>query len=161
MFDRPPVFWMLFFHILAAFWLAAGSFAGAVVRAHTKRQTELRDKVNGLRLASRLVNVFAIPGSLVAGVLGFGLVTLAGHSFDDGWVQASIGIYLAMLVVSFAYLGPRLRRTLRAADESLAAGKPTPELQQLAAAKLPGILADVLALGIVVLTFLMVFRPKG
>ena len=40
-----------------------------------------------------------------------------------------------------------------------AAGGPSDELRHLTAAKLPGILADLSALGIVVLVILMVVRP--
>ena len=37
--------------------------------------------------------------------------------------------------------------------------EPTPELQRLMAAKWPGILADLNALGIVILVVLMVLKP--
>lgn len=158
---RTPATWLLLVHVLAALWLAAGAFAGAVVRAHTRRATELRDKVSGLRLAWRLTAIFGVPGAIVAGVLGFGLVTLRGHRFDMAWVEASIWVYLYLLATLLFYLAPRLRRTLRAAEESLAAGAPTADFARLAGAKLPGILADVNALGIVVLTALMVLRPGG
>lgn len=151
--------WMLFLHILAAMWLAAGSFAGAVVRAQTKRAGDLAGKVAGLRLAGRLASVFVVPGALVAGLLGFYLVTARGWGFGLTWVQISAVLYLLMLAVTLVYLVPRLRRTVRAAEESLRAGAPTPEFQRLAAARLPGILADVNALGIVILTLLMTVKP--
>src|SRR5262249_40741081 len=61
----------LFLHILASFWLAAGVFGGAVVRAQAKRASDLREKVAVLRVGGRLVRIFTIPGSLVAGLLGF------------------------------------------------------------------------------------------
>jgi uncharacterized membrane protein len=147
-----------FLHVLAALWLAAGVFAGAVVRAQTRRASDLAGKVFGLRLAWRLTTVYTLPGAVVAGLLGFYLVTARGHRFSFAWVQMSAGLYLLMLAVILFYLTPRLRRTLAAAEASLAAGTPTPEMQNLAAAKLPGILADVNALVIVVLTLLMVFR---
>ena len=38
--------WMLFLHVLAALWLAAGVFAGSVVRAHAKA---FRDAICGFR----------------------------------------------------------------------------------------------------------------
>jgi len=153
--------WFLFLHAVAAFWLAAGSFAGAVVRAQTKRAPDLAGKVFGLRLAWRLAVVYIVPGALVAGLLGFYLVTARGYNFGVRWVDVSAVLYLLMLAVTLAYLVPRLRRTLAAGEASLAAGKPTPEFARLAGAKLPGILADVNALGIVVLTFLMVVKPGG
>jgi uncharacterized membrane protein len=151
--------WFLFLHVVAALWLAGGSFAGAVVRAQTKRAPDLPGKVFGLRLAWRLAVVYIVPGALVAGLLGFYLVSARGFSFEVGWVQLSSILYLLMLAVTLAYLVPRLKRTLAAAEASLAAGGPTAEFARLAGAKLPGILADVNALGIVILTFLMVVRP--
>ena len=151
--------WFLFLHVVAALWLAGGSFAGAVVRAQTKRAPDLAGKVFGLRLAWRLSMVYIVPGAIVAGLLGFYLVTARGFNFEVRWVQLSSVLYLLMLAVTLAYLVPRLKKTLAAAEASLAQGSPTPELLRLAEAKLPGILADVNALGIVVLTLLMVVRP--
>jgi uncharacterized membrane protein len=153
------VLFFYFLHILAALWLAAGVFAGAVVRAQGKRAADLAGKVYGLRLAWRLTRIYTLPGAVIAGLLGFYLVTARGFGFTARWVQISAVLYLLMLAVTLFYLTPRLRRTLAAGEASLAAGAPTPELQSLAGAKLPGILADVNALGIVVLTFLMVFKP--
>jgi uncharacterized membrane protein len=151
--------WFLFLHVVAALWLAGGSFAGAVVRAQTKRAPDLPGKVFGLRLAWRLSMIYIVPGAIVAGLLGFYLVTARGFNFEVGWVQLSSILYLLMLAVTLAYLVPRLKKTLAAAEASLAQGSPSPELVRLAQAKLPGILADVNALGIVVLTLLMVVRP--
>jgi uncharacterized membrane protein len=148
-----------FLHIVAAFWLAAGVFAGAVVRAQGRRTADLAGKVYGLRLGWRLTQVYTLPGAIVAGLLGFYLVTAKGFGFAALWVRISAVLYLLMLAVTLFYLVPRLRRLLAAGEASLVKGAPTPELQSLAAAKLPGILADVNALGIVVLTFLMVFKP--
>jgi hypothetical protein len=147
-----------FLHIVAAFWLAAGVFAGAVVRAQAKRTPELAGKIYGLRLAWRLTRVYTLPGAIVAGLLGFYLVTAKRFGFAALWVRISAVLYLLMLAVTLFYLVPRLRRTLAAGEASLVKGAPTPELLALTAAKLPGILADVNALGIVVLTFLMVFK---
>jgi uncharacterized membrane protein len=148
----------LFLHVIAAMWLAAGSFAGAVVRAQTRRAPDLAGKVMGLRLAWRLASMFTVPGAVVAGLIGFYLVTARGHGFGVAWVQISMALYLVMIAITLFYLVPRLRRTLAAGEASLKAGAPSAELQSLASAKLPGILADVNALGIVILTLLMVFK---
>ena len=106
---------VLFLHVLAALWLAAGAFAGAVVRAQTRRAPDLAGKAFGLRLASRLATLFTVPGAIVAGLLGFYLVTAAGHGFGVAWVQISSVLYLAMIAVTLFYLTPRLRRTAAAA----------------------------------------------
>jgi uncharacterized membrane protein len=148
----------LFLHVLAALWLATGVFAGAVVRAQTRRAPDLAARVFGLRLAWRLSTIYTVPGAIVAGLLGFYLVTARGWGFGLLWVQISAALYLVLIVITLVYLTPHLRRTRAAAEASLAAGAPTPELERLTGSKLPGILADVNALGIVVLTLLMVFK---
>ncbi len=151
--------WLLFLHVLAALWLAAGAFAGAVVRAQTKRAPDLASRVHGLRIAWRLVTVFSLPGAIGAGLLGFAILHPLGYGFRPGWVHASIGLWAVLLGVSLLYLTPWLRRTLAAAEASLAAGAPTDELKRLTAQKAPAILADLNALGIVLLTLLMVLKP--
>lgn len=151
--------WINFLHVLAALWLAAGAFAGAVVRAQSRRAPELAAKVQGLRIGWRLVTVCAIPGSVVAGVLGVVLVFRLGYGFQPGWVHASVGLWLLLLGVGLFYSAPRLKRMLAAGEASLAAGAPTDELKRMAADKLPGIVADLQALGLVLLVLLMVFQP--
>ena len=148
----------LFLHIVMVFWLVAGSFGGIVVRAQIRRAPDLAGKVYGLRLAWRLVRVYTLPGAILAGLIGFYLVTARGFGFSALWVRISSVLYLYMLAVTLFYLVPRLRRTLAAGEASLTAGAPTAELQSLAAAKLPGILSDVNALGIILLTAMMVFH---
>jgi uncharacterized membrane protein len=151
--------WINFLHVLAALWLAAGAFAGAVVRAQTRRAPELAARVQGLRIGWRLVTVCAIPGSVVAGLLGVVLVFRLGYGFKPGWVHASVGLWLLLLGVGLFYSAPRLKRMLAAGEASLAAGAPTDELKRLAADRLPGIVADLQALGLVLLVLLMAFKP--
>ncbi len=150
---------MLVLHVLAALWLAAGAFAGAAVRAYGRRASTLAERVTCLRLGQRLVNVFALPGGIVVGILGIGLLHPFGYGFAPGWVRLSLALWVVMLANGVFYLRPSLRRLLAAAEASLAAGAPTPELKALAGAKGPAIAADLNALGIVLLTLLMVTRP--
>lgn len=151
--------WINFLHVLAALWLAAGAFAGAVVRAQSRRAPELAAKVQGLRIAWRLVTVCTIPGSVVAGLLGVVLAFRLGFGFQPGWVHASLGLWLLLLAVGLFYSSPRLKRMLAAGEASLAAGAPTDELKRMAADKLPGIVADLQALGLVLLVLLMAVKP--
>lgn len=150
---------MLVLHILAAFWLAAGAFAGAAIRAYGRRAATLAERVTCLRLGWRMVNVFALPGGIAVGVLGIGLLHPLGHGFRPGWVHVSLVLWALMLGNGIFYLRPRLKRLLAAAEASLAAGAPSEELKALASAKAPAIAADLNALGIVVLTLLMVLKP--
>jgi uncharacterized membrane protein len=151
--------WLLALHVLSALWLAAGSFAGAIVRAQARRTAELAGKVTALRIGWRLMTICGIPGSIVAGLSGLALLGPLAYGFKPGWVHASVGIWLAMLALVLFYLAPRLKKTLAAAEASLAAGAPTDEMKRLAAAAAPRILGDVTALSIVLLVLLMVLKP--
>ncbi len=151
--------WLRFVHILAALWLAAGAFAGPVIRAHVKRAETLRDKVQGLRLGWRLATVFSLPGGILVALVGFDLIVRLGYQLTQFWLLASTLLWLFAYGTAVFYHVPRMRRTLRAGEASLAAGAPTPEFKALTASKLPGILADVNALIIVIITLLMVLKP--
>ncbi|MEO7793193.1 MAG: DUF2269 family protein [Thermoanaerobaculia bacterium] len=151
--------WMLFLHILAALWLAAGVFASTVVRAQARRAATLAERVVVLRIGARLAKVFSLPGGLIAGLLGFGLLHPLGWGFRPGWVKVSIALWLLMVLNGILYLRPSLERLLAATEASAAAGAPTAELTRLAASKGPHIAADLNALGLVLLTLLMVVRP--
>ena len=155
--------WLFLLHVLAAIWLAAGSFAGAVVRAQTRRAPTFAEKAFGLRLAWRLAAVFTVPGGIIAGLLGIALVPARGFRYDQIWVNASMAIWFLMLITSVFVLAPRAwrisRAVLAAQGPSHIRNEPTAELQRLMAAKWPGILADLNALGIVVLVVLMVLKP--
>lgn len=150
---------MLFLHLLAAFWLAAGVFASTVVRAQAKRVKALPERATAIRIAWRLANVYSLPGGIVAGILGVGLLHPMGIGFEPGWVKASLALWLAMLANGIFYLRPSLRRLLDAVEASARAGAPTPELQALATRSGPARAADVNALGLVLLILLMVFKP--
>lgn len=151
--------WIRLVHILAALWLATGAFAGAVVRAQGKRASDLPGKVAALRIGRRLITVFSLPGSLLAGLTGLSLLDPMGIGFRQGWVHASLAIWLLILGLGFLYLAPRQKRLLAAAEASLAAGAPSDELARLSAPALPGILADSTALGVVILAALMALKP--
>jgi len=152
--------WGLLIHILAALWLASGAFASAVVRAQVKRAGELRERGAVMRVGQRLSQVFGIPGAIVVGLSGFYLVTARGFTFSTPWVMASIIVYALAMVNFFVIILPRLRAMGLATEASIAAGKPSEEMQRLAGSmKLIGILADVNLLLIVLLVALMVLKP--
>jgi hypothetical protein len=150
---------MLTLHVLAALWLAGGVFAGSVVRAQGKKAKSLAERVMALRIAWRLSSVFGLPGGLVAGILGFGLLHPLGYGFRPGWVHASIGLWAVMMLNGLFYMRPHLKKLLAAAEASLPSGAPSAELQALAAKQGPAIAADLNALGVVLLTLLMMLKP--
>lgn len=153
------VIWSRLLHLLAALWLSGGVFAAAVVRAQSKRAGSLQASVLGLRLAWRLTAIYTIPGLLVVGLAGLHLVGSRGLRLADPWLAISITLWLVMLVVTLLYLAPRQRRAARAGEAALSAGAAGQEFHALAEAKLPGIVSDLNALLVVVITLLMVYKP--
>ena len=153
--------WMWTLHLLGAVWLAAGVLAGVVIFSQLKRTDgDLAGRAFGLRLASRLMNVFVLPGVLITGALGFYLVTVnpAKVGFDPGWVKTSVVLYV-ILLSSVLVQVPHVRKAVRAIEASHAAGAPTPELRQVEQNKLPGILNHVNATLIFIMILLMAFKP--
>ncbi len=151
--------WMLFLHVLAALWLAAGVFSGSIVRAQGRKAATPGERVLALRIAWRLANVYSLPGGIVVGILGIGLLHPRGWTFGALWVQISMTLWLAMLFNGIVYLRPALKKLLAAAEASATAGGPSAELTRLAAAKGPRIAAEINALAVVVITLLMIFKP--
>lgn len=151
--------WILFLHVLAALWLTAGVFGSTVIRAQTKKVRDFRAKAFGIRLLARSVKVFSVPGSVVAGVLGLYLVAARGYRFDSLLVILSSAIWFAMLSITLFYIAPKVLQLAAAVEAAVAAGESNPELDRLMANKLPGILGDVNALGIVILVLLMTVKP--
>jgi uncharacterized membrane protein len=142
--------WFRFLHIFAALWLAGGLFAGPVVRAQLRRSDDPQQKSLGARLLWRLCALFVLPGLLVSGLLGFHLLGVLHFPFSMLWVKLSLAVWGLMLLSTLFIIVPWARRGARATDA---------ERERWLAAKLPGILWDVNALGVVVLTLLMVLKP--
>jgi uncharacterized membrane protein len=147
--------WFHFLHVAAAVWLAAGVFASAVVRVQGRRAA-IAERALAARLLWRLHVVFTLPGLVVAGFLGFYLVTSGGFRFGETWVIAASFLYLLMFLSTLFGLTPALARH-RTATATAAAAPPGQE--EPLVAKLPGILSDVNALIILILICLMVVKP--
>ena len=156
---QGALLWIVLLHVLSALCIAVSAFGGAVVRATAKRTPELAGKVAAMRIGWRLVTLFGLPGSLAAGATGLYLVMQAPELLKKGWVHVSITLWALILATNLIYSMPRFRKMLAAAEASLAAGAPNEELKRLAAAKAPGMIADLNALAVLIFLFLMVLKP--
>lgn len=136
--------WMTTLHVLAALWFAAGVFSSSVVLAQVKRAKTAAERAFGVRLVSRLMSVFILPGALVAGALGFYLVTGRGYGFGLLWVKLSIVLYLLVLAGILFYQAPHFRKSAETGD---------------AIGKGPAMLTHLVALAIVVMVILMAMKP--
>jgi hypothetical protein len=102
--------------------------------------------------------IYTLPGLLVAGFLGFYLVTSGGFRFGEAWVLAAAAIYLVMFLATLFGLTPALARQRTAAARALAPDAP-PDAAAVLAAKAPGILSDANALFVLMLIALMSIKP--
>jgi uncharacterized membrane protein len=57
----------------------------------------------------------AVPATLVVGVTGIFQLADGPYSLSDGWLGASFGLYLAVMVVAIVYLAPAYTRARDAA----------------------------------------------
>jgi len=150
--------WVLFVHVAAAAWLAAGVFASSVVRAQGRRSKALAERAFSARLLWRLHVVYTLPGLFVSGFLGFYLVSAGGFRFGETWVMAAALLYLLMFLSTLFAVTPGLSRQRAAAVRALAPDAPE-DAAAVLASKAPGILSDVNALFVLLLICLMSVKP--
>ena len=141
---ESPILWTRTLHVLAALWLTVGVFASAVVFALLKRASEPAARAFGVRLAWRLTAVYTLPGALLAGLLGLYQLMAGGLGFGRGWIHTSLMLWLVLLAIVLFVQVPKLREAVRT-------GGNVPPLV--------AILTHVNALFIVVMIFLMAFKP--
>jgi len=151
--------WLLYLHILAAFWLVGGAFGSTVARAQARRAASVAERAAAFRIARRMTNVFTIPGWILVALLGVGAMHPRGWSFSFGWIQVSLVLWAVFLGLSLFVVRPWLGRVVAACEASVASGKPTAELEKALSATALRILAEFDALGVVVITLMMVFKP--
>ncbi len=150
----------LFFHLLGAFALVAGTvFAGAAFEAARRRETpaEIALLLGLIRVGVILVGL----GTLLVLAFGLWLVRLGQWGYGTGWVAAAL-ILLALTVVFGAAGGQRPKRARKLAvqlreDRSTS----TPELQALLDDRTALALNYLSALLLLAIIVLMVFKPDS
>lgn len=150
---------VLVIHVVLAIFLI-----GPLVAAANQVARELRGGSAGtVRLLARTVTIYGWA-SLLVGIVGFGLVR-DRFSFSDGWLVASIVLFVVASVLVLALLAPLLRRATAAAPTGTGTGSPagagdtaggTAALAPRAAA-----LAGIASLCYVAIAVLMTWKPGG
>ena len=139
---------VLVIHVVLAIFLI-----GPLVAAANQVARELRSGSAGtVRLLSRTVTIYGWA-SLLVGIVGFGLVR-DRFSFSDGWLIASIVLFVVASVLVLALLVPTLRRA-SAGPGTEAAGTATTLAPRAAA------LAGAASLCYVAVAVLMTWKPGG
>jgi uncharacterized membrane protein len=154
---------VLVIHVVLAIFLI-----GPLVAAANQVARELRGGSAGtVRLLARTVTIYGWA-SLLVGIVGFGLVR-DRFSFSDGWLVASIVLFVVASALVLALLAPLLRRATAAAPTGTGTGSPagagdtaggtaggTAALAPRAAA-----LAGIASLCYVAIAVLMTWKPGG
>ena len=119
---------VLVIHVVLAIFLI-----GPLVAAANQVARELRGgSADTVRLLARTVTIYGWA-SLLVGIVGFGLVR-DRFSFSDGWLIASIVLFVVASVLVLALLAPMLRRATAAADRRRTTGRrPAPAAPAAAA----------------------------
>ncbi len=139
-------------HVLAAI-VAVGAnltYAFWLRRAGTADRERLVFTIESIR---RLDNLIATPAYVVVLLSGLGMILSGAFSFEAGWIQAALGLYVLVVILSIVLYAPALRRQLAEAeaDHSSAAYH--------AAAARSTVLGVVVTLIVLVIVVLMVTKP--
>lgn len=124
--------WVVLLHVAVAFWLVAGLIGRNLALGRARATEDLRVMDGLLQLAGRFDRLMVIPGS--AAVLPLGLLAawaqgrpLAGPG--NGWLLASLILYLSLIPPIPLVFIPRGRAFDRAFEEATERGEVTPTLR--------------------------------
>jgi uncharacterized membrane protein len=149
---------LLFLHLLSAFVFVGGTVAAGVLQLTALRR-ERPSEIALLLRVTRVAVLLVIGGALAT--LAFGLA-LVGHKdigYGKSWVAASIGLWVAAMLLGGA--GGRTARHARHLAERLAAesDRPSGELRALVAHRPSLLLSYASTAAIAAILVLMVWRP--
>jgi uncharacterized membrane protein len=150
--------WLLFFHLLGAFCFVAGAAVAGTLQIGALRREKPSEILTLLRL-TRVGVLLVVAGALLTIGSGSALASHLGYGFHPAWIQASLGLWAASVVLGG--IGGRAARRARYRAEELAAAGDAPDPVLLALVRhRPSLLlsyaSSILLLAIVVL---MVWRP--
>jgi uncharacterized membrane protein len=161
-----PVRAVLVIHVVLAIFLV-----GPLVAAANQVARELRGgSADTVRLLTRTVTIYGWA-SLLVGIVGFGLVR-DRFSFSDGWLIASIVLFVVASVLVLALLAPMLRRATAGAATGAGPGAGAGAAADAAAGAATGgdtgalapraaAIAGVASLCYVAIAVLMAWKPGG
>jgi hypothetical protein len=157
--------WWVYLHVLGAFTFAAAHGASAIAAFRIRSTRDPSTIRTLLDLSSIAIGVMYVGllmlliGGIVAGVVG-------GH-FGRGWIWASLGL-LVLVIIGMYMLATPFYKRVREAVGTGPGGQPLPdapppatdaELAALAGNSRPMLLTLVGLVGFVVILWLMLFKP--
>lgn len=150
---------ILFLHVTAALWLAVGALGCLVVRGRLRAQLDGSAQHFAVDLLHRLHRLYTLPGVLVAGLLGFSLVTSTGYQFVQLWIAGAAFLWVVLFHVTLFGINPRLAALARAKQRDLANPEDPPRLPSLLAKPGWRRLLDLQALLLLAIIALMTIKP--
>jgi hypothetical protein len=158
--------WIVFLHVTSAFVFLLTHGASAVVSFRLRDERDLQRIRALLELSSYPWN--AMFGTLLLMLISGVVTGFMGHWWGKGWIWVSLGLLLAVSAVSWS-IGTRHFNQLREATglpwfdgrrEHAASPPLSPEaVVELISAGRPWLLMGIGVGGIVVITWLMMFKP--
>ena len=147
---------MVFLHLLGVFGflLAHGVSVAVAVQMRRESQPARVKALLDLSAASRR----PMYGSVALLALGGALAATTGGYWVQGWVSASMVVFLGTTALVLALALPYFRR-VRAAVDAATAGGATSDLVVLLRSSRPLVVAAIGVVEVVVLLWLMVFKP--
>lgn len=158
----------LFLHIFSAI----VGFGTVFLNGLYGQQAKRRQGPGGLAIAEATESVAKVASFFIYGVFVFGilLVVEADHvSFSDGWLSASMGLYIVAIGLSHGLLLPNVKKMNARMAELVDAGPPgegaagpPPQVAEIERrGRTVGIAGGALNVMTVVILYLMIWKPGG
>ena len=157
--------WWVYMHVFGAFAFAAAHGVSAIAAFRIRATRDPASVRTLLDMSSISIGVMYV--GLLLLLIGGIAAGLAGGHFSRGWIWASLGLLVAVIVGMYMLATPFYRR-LREAVGTGPGGQPFPnapalasdaELAALTTSSRPMLLALVGLVGFVVILWLMLFKP--
>lgn len=136
-------------HVLAAILLVGPSIVATSASARVLRAGP--EQAGVARFLLRTSTVYSL-GTLVVIALGMALVPVAGYSYGDAWLSASMTLSVVAVLVVLALVLPALRSGVTALESGGSAGEQAGKVAAL---------SGVAALAWVAVLVLMYWQPGG
>jgi len=151
--------WLLFFHLVGAFALVAGAAVAGTLQTAAIRHERPSEILVLLRL-TRVGVVLVVLGATMTLGFGIALAEHVGYGLSPAWIQASLGLWAASVVLGA--LGGRTARHARYLAEELAAqGDDVSEELRALVAHRPSLWASYASsILIAAIVVLMVWKPS-
>ena len=155
--------WLVFLHIIGVLAFAFGHGTSAVVAFRVRAERDPA-RIAALLEVSQVSTAVMYIGLLLllAGGIAAGIV---GQWFGQWWLWAAIGILVVTLILMYAIASPHYLTVRRALgqrgprDKAQPVPVPAADLVALLDSRRPEALAAIGVLGLVAITWLMVFKP--